>query len=198
MNKESEVTICKLSCIVEEYKKFTGFSVNIKIVIGSYFRAFKASRKGYYKIEVPSIKELKKFQNSDIYTALGHEFSHILFKDLENLDLKVRVFKWDEMNKFLSTFSEIRADLYGKYLAVSCFDFFGMTWIIDSYESWEQVGYLPSEIRKCLLQKYIEYDKMIICKILNMLNIDNIRFLDLISGFKGNKKKWVQDLFCIY
>lgn len=123
MNKESEVTICKLSCIVEEYKKFTGFSVNIKIVIGSYFRAFKASRKGYYKIEVPSIKELKKFQNSDIYTALGHEFSHILFKDLENLDLKVRVFKWDEMNKFLSTFSEIRADLYGKYLAVSCFDF---------------------------------------------------------------------------
>lgn len=79
--------------------------------------------------------------------------------------------------------------IYKVRLAVNCFYSFGMAWIADSYKSWEQVGYLSSELRKCLLQKYIEYDKMIIYKILNMLSIDNIKFLDFISDFKENKKK---------
>ena len=194
-----------------EYSK-TGIYEDVYISIGDAFRTYKMYNDKGYKIELSLKKEMDDLYEMiegfnidsrlmNFASVLGHEFAHIKNGDLIGITARERIMSWNKINRVLSIFSESRADITGKSFSQNCYNGWTYRWIRYSEENPLKSGYLKSEDRKKIMNKYDVYNKDTMIEIYTILqqyglpdynNFCNILFKNI--NMDSDKGKWVREL----
>lgn len=194
-----------------EYKA-SGIKEDVYIATGDSFRTYKMYNNKGYKIEVSVKKE-----TADLYdmvesfnidsrlvnfgSRVGHEMGHVKYHDLIGITAKERVMNWKDLNKALSIFSECRADIYGKSLCQKCFNSWTHRWVRYSETNPLKSGYLMSDDRKKMMNKYEVYTPETMLEIFDILKRygfpDYVSFCNCVKkeiDMNSPKGKWVKEL----